>query len=169
MRKRRDGLASIQESTSAPGRFVPQRPGQAQLRLITFNFPSIQETAEKPNEQQQQARRFPSLQEEALSLVILTTSFFRDYSYDVIEHLARKLSSPVSLWCSNRSLSEVENLTLWRLGIVYPWLTDLKLSSYNNNINLFIKFKKKNVYVYIYIYIYIYTHRLFAIFACAPG
>ena len=71
-------MASIQESTSAPGRFVPQRPGQAQLRLITFNFPSIQETAEKPNEQQQQARRFPSLQEEALSLVILTTSFFRD-------------------------------------------------------------------------------------------
>ena len=35
-----------------------------------FNFPSIQETAEKPNEQQQEARRFPSLQEEALSLVI---------------------------------------------------------------------------------------------------
>ena len=45
---------------------------------LEFNFPSIQETAEKPNEQQQQARRFPSLQEEALSLVILTTSFFRD-------------------------------------------------------------------------------------------
>ena len=38
---------------------------------LEFNFPSIQETAEKPNEQQQQARRFPSLQEEALSLVIL--------------------------------------------------------------------------------------------------
>ena len=37
---------------------------------LEFNFPSIQETAEKPNEQQQ-ARRFPSLQEEALSLVIL--------------------------------------------------------------------------------------------------
>ena len=37
---------------------------------LEFNFPSIQETAEKPNEQQQQARRFPSLQEEALSLVI---------------------------------------------------------------------------------------------------
>ena len=73
--------------------------------------------------------------------------------YDVIEHLARKLSSPVSLWCSNRSLSEVENLTLWRLGIVYPWLTDLKLSSYNNDINLFIKLKKKNKK-----YIYIYTH-----------
>ena len=36
-----------------------------------FNFPSIQETAEKPNEQQQQACRFPSLQEEALSLVTL--------------------------------------------------------------------------------------------------
>ena len=36
---------------------------------LEFNFPSIQETAEKPNEQQ--ARRFPSLQEEALSLVIL--------------------------------------------------------------------------------------------------
>ena len=36
-----------------------------------FNFPSIQETAEKPNEQQQEARRFTSLQEEALSLVIL--------------------------------------------------------------------------------------------------
>ena len=35
-----------------------------------FNFPSIQETAEKPNKQQQEARRFPSLQEEALSLVI---------------------------------------------------------------------------------------------------
>ena len=38
---------------------------------LEFNFPSIQETAEKPNEQQQQARRFPSSQEEALSLVIL--------------------------------------------------------------------------------------------------
>ena len=38
---------------------------------LEFNFPSIQETAEKPNEQQQQARRFASLQEEALSLVIL--------------------------------------------------------------------------------------------------
>ena len=38
---------------------------------LEFNFPSIQETAEKPNKQQQQARRFPSLQEEALSLVIL--------------------------------------------------------------------------------------------------
>ena len=39
---------------------------------LEFNFPSIQETAEKPNEQQhQQARRFPSLQEEALSLLIL--------------------------------------------------------------------------------------------------
>ena len=37
---------------------------------LEFNFPSIQETAEKPNEQQKQARRFPSLQEEALSLVI---------------------------------------------------------------------------------------------------
>ena len=37
---------------------------------LEFNFPSIQETAEKPYEQQQQARRFPSLQEEALSLVI---------------------------------------------------------------------------------------------------
>ena len=36
-----------------------------------FNFPSVQETAEKPNEQQQQACRFPSLQEEALSSVIL--------------------------------------------------------------------------------------------------
>ena len=36
---------------------------------LEFNFPSIQETAEKPYEQQQQARRFPSLQEEALSLV----------------------------------------------------------------------------------------------------
>ena len=39
---------------------------------LEFNFPSIQEMAKKPNEQQQQqARRFPSLQEEALSLVIL--------------------------------------------------------------------------------------------------
>ena len=38
---------------------------------LEFNFPSIQETAEKPNEQQQRARRFPSLQEEALSLLIL--------------------------------------------------------------------------------------------------
>ena len=38
---------------------------------LEFNFPSIQETAEKPNEQQQQACRFPLLQEEALSLVIL--------------------------------------------------------------------------------------------------
>ena len=37
---------------------------------LEFNFPSIQETAEKPNEQQQ-ACCFPSLQEEALSLVIL--------------------------------------------------------------------------------------------------
>ena len=37
---------------------------------LEFNFPSIQETAEKPNKQQQEARRFPSLQEEALSLVI---------------------------------------------------------------------------------------------------
>ena len=33
---------------------------------LEFNFPSIEESAEKPNEQQQQARRFPSLQEEAL-------------------------------------------------------------------------------------------------------
>ena len=38
---------------------------------LKFNFLSIQKTAEKPNEQQQQARRFPLLQEEALSLVIL--------------------------------------------------------------------------------------------------
>ena len=38
---------------------------------LEFNFTSIQETTEKPNEQQRQARRFPSLQEEALSLVIL--------------------------------------------------------------------------------------------------
>ena len=38
---------------------------------LEFNFPNIQETAEKPNEQQQQARRFPSSQEEALSIVIL--------------------------------------------------------------------------------------------------
>ena len=39
---------------------------------LEFNFPSIQETAEKSNEQQQQARRrCPSLQEEALSFVIL--------------------------------------------------------------------------------------------------
>ena len=38
---------------------------------LECNFPSTQETAEKPTEQQQQARRFPSLQEEALSLVIL--------------------------------------------------------------------------------------------------
>ena len=39
---------------------------------LEFNFPSIQETAKKPNEQQQQqACRFPLLQEEALSLVIL--------------------------------------------------------------------------------------------------
>ena len=28
---------------------------------LEFNFPSIQETAKKPNEQQQQAHRFPSL------------------------------------------------------------------------------------------------------------
>ena len=38
---------------------------------LEFNFPSIQEMAKKPNEQQQQACCFPSLQEEALSLVIL--------------------------------------------------------------------------------------------------
>ena len=39
---------------------------------LEFNFPSIQETAKKPNEQQQQqACRFPLSQEEALSLVIL--------------------------------------------------------------------------------------------------
>ena len=38
---------------------------------LEFNFPSIQETAEKPNEQQQRARHFLSLQEEALSLVIV--------------------------------------------------------------------------------------------------
>ena len=38
---------------------------------LEFNFPSIQEMAKKPNEQQQQARHFPLLQEEALSLVIL--------------------------------------------------------------------------------------------------
>ena len=38
---------------------------------LEFNFPSIQEMAKKPNEQQQQAHCFPSLQEEALSLVIL--------------------------------------------------------------------------------------------------
>ena len=38
---------------------------------LEFSFPSIQETTEKPKEQQQQqARRFPVLQEEALSLVI---------------------------------------------------------------------------------------------------
>ena len=37
---------------------------------LEFNFPSIQETAEEPNEQQQQACHFPSLHEEALSLVI---------------------------------------------------------------------------------------------------
>ena len=37
---------------------------------LEFNFPSTQETAEKPNELQE-ACRFPSLQEEALSLVIL--------------------------------------------------------------------------------------------------
>ena len=37
---------------------------------LEFNFFSIQETAEKPNEQQQQAHHFPLLQEEALSLVI---------------------------------------------------------------------------------------------------
>ena len=37
---------------------------------LELSFPSIQETAEKPNEQQRQARRFPALQEEALSLVI---------------------------------------------------------------------------------------------------
>ena len=35
---------------------------------LEFKFPSIQEMAEEPNEQ---ARRFPSLHEEALSLVIL--------------------------------------------------------------------------------------------------
>ena len=35
---------------------------------LEFNFPSIQEMAEKPNEQHQQACRFSSLQEEALSL-----------------------------------------------------------------------------------------------------
>ena len=34
---------------------------------LEFNFPSIQETAKKPNEQQQQqARRLSTLQEEAL-------------------------------------------------------------------------------------------------------
>ena len=34
---------------------------------LEFNFPSIQESAKKPNEQQQkQARRLPTLQEEAL-------------------------------------------------------------------------------------------------------
>ena len=34
---------------------------------LEFNFPSIQETAKKPNEQQQQqARCLPTLQEEAL-------------------------------------------------------------------------------------------------------
>ena len=38
---------------------------------LEINFPSIQEMAEKPNEQQQQAFHFPLLQEEALSLVIL--------------------------------------------------------------------------------------------------
>ena len=38
---------------------------------LEFNFPSIQETAKKPVEQQHQACRFPLLQEEALSLVIL--------------------------------------------------------------------------------------------------
>ena len=37
---------------------------------LEFNFPSIQETAKKSNEQQQ-TPRFPLLQEEALSLVIL--------------------------------------------------------------------------------------------------
>ena len=37
---------------------------------LEFNFPSIQETAEKPNEQQQQARHFPSLQEDALDEII---------------------------------------------------------------------------------------------------
>ena len=38
---------------------------------LEINFPSTQEMAEKPNEQQQQACHFPLLQEEALSLVIL--------------------------------------------------------------------------------------------------
>ena len=39
---------------------------------LDSNFHSIQETAKKPNEQQQQqARRLPTLQEEALSSVIL--------------------------------------------------------------------------------------------------
>ena len=38
---------------------------------LEFNFPSIQETAQKPNKQQQQARCLPTLQEEALSSVIL--------------------------------------------------------------------------------------------------
>ena len=38
---------------------------------LEFNFPSIQEMAKKPNEQQQQARRLPTLQEETLSSVIL--------------------------------------------------------------------------------------------------
>ena len=38
---------------------------------LEFNFPSIQETAKKPVEQQHQACRFSLLQEEALSLVIL--------------------------------------------------------------------------------------------------
>ena len=39
---------------------------------LEFHFPSFQETAKKPNEQQQQqARRLPTLQEEALSSVIL--------------------------------------------------------------------------------------------------
>ena len=37
---------------------------------LEFNFSSIQETAEKPNELQQQARCFPSLQEEALDEII---------------------------------------------------------------------------------------------------
>ena len=38
---------------------------------LEFNFSSIQETAKKPNKQQQQACRLPTLQEEALSSVIL--------------------------------------------------------------------------------------------------
>ena len=38
---------------------------------LEFNFPSIQESAKKPNEQQQQACCLPTLQEEALSWVIL--------------------------------------------------------------------------------------------------
>ena len=69
---------------------------------LEFNFPSIQETAKKPNEQQQQASRFPSLQEEAshcgflrLSRVLPTSHVFTSgyVNMETILHFFSEISN----------------------------------------------------------------------------